>query len=79
MEDRNYPVDRNCPHCGASKAKLMPTLGDYDEYQCPKCGTYRITGSDREGIENGTKDPKRGHFGERDGHRVLVPSGRSGP
>src|SRR3954471_13769048 len=43
MEDRNRPVDRTCTHCGVPGAKLMPTLGDYDEYQCPKCGTYRIT------------------------------------
>ena len=79
MEDRNRPVDRSCPHCGVPGAKLMPTLGDYDEYQCPKCGTYHITGSDRQRIENGEADPKHGRFDNRNGRRFLVPYGRPRP
>jgi len=61
MEGRNRPVDRACPHCGVPSAKLMPPLGDYDEYWCPKCGTYCISGTVTQRIEYATADPKRGY------------------
>jgi predicted RNA-binding Zn-ribbon protein involved in translation (DUF1610 family) len=72
MEDRNFPVARHCPHCGNAEAKLMPPLGDYSEYRCPNCGTYRISGTIERLIEIGTADPKSARIEERNGHRCLV-------
>jgi len=72
MEDRNYPVQRTCPHCGSSDAKLMPPLGDYSEYQCLNCGTYRVSGSMEQLIANGVVDPRSAHIEKQNGHRCLV-------
>jgi hypothetical protein len=72
MEDRNQPVTQTCPFCGHAEAKLMPKLGDYDEYRCPKstCRTYRVSGTEQQLIDDGA-DPKTGHFVLRGGHRYL--------
>lgn len=79
MEDRNCPVDRTCPHCGVPGAKLMPPVGDYDEYECPRCGTYRISGTNKQLIEDGTADPKRGYIEDQNGRRFLVLHDRPRP
>jgi DnaJ-class molecular chaperone len=72
IEDRNYAVNRTCPHCEDPEAWLMPPLGYYSEYQCRNCGTYRISGTMEELIENGTVNPRAGRFEERGGYRWLV-------
>ncbi len=71
MEDRNQPVPRDCPRCGLT-AKLMPTLGDYKEYDCMRCGPYRISGSTRQEIIKGVVDPNHSRLVKRKGHRWLV-------
>jgi hypothetical protein len=71
MEDRNQPVPRSCPHCGAA-AKLMPRAGDYEIYVCPHCGYYRISGINQKLIANGVLDPKTTQIHQRkDGNRWL--------
>jgi hypothetical protein len=72
MEDRNQLETRTCPHCGHARAKLMPTLSDYDEYRCPNstCRTYRVDGMAQQLIDNGA-DPTMGHFVFRGGQRYL--------
>lgn len=72
VENRQYAVPRTCPHCGQTEVKLMPPEGDYSEYRCPKCGTYRISGTMETFIENGQADPVTAHFEEQSGHRWLV-------
>lgn len=72
MEDRNHPVKRVCPHCGHADARLMPPRGDYSEYECPRCGTYRVSGTMEKLIEDGVTDPKVARIEERDGYRCLV-------
>jgi hypothetical protein len=72
MEDRNNPVARPCPHCENPTAELKPPQGDFSEYRCPDCGTYRVSGSMEKLVELGTVDPKAARIEERDGHRWLV-------
>jgi predicted RNA-binding Zn-ribbon protein involved in translation (DUF1610 family) len=72
MENRNFPVVRRCPHCGNSYAKLMPPSGDYSEYWCPDCGTYRISGTMEKLIENGQVDPESAEIKQQNGHRHLT-------
>jgi hypothetical protein len=73
MEDRNQPVPRSCPHCGAA-ADLMPKVGDYEIYGCPHCGYYRINGINKQLIANGMVDPKAAQIHQRkDGNRWLRP------
>jgi predicted RNA-binding Zn-ribbon protein involved in translation (DUF1610 family) len=72
IEDRNYPVKRVCPHCGDSEARLMPPLDDYSQYECPRCGVYRVSGTMEHQIEKGVIDPKVAHIEQRDGYRCLV-------
>jgi hypothetical protein len=50
----------------------MPPLGYYSEYDCPGCGSYRVSGTIEELIEKGTVNPKNAHIQERDGIRWLV-------
>ena len=73
MQSRNQPELKTCPHCGNTRATLMPRLGDYNEYSCPnlKCGTYRIPGTMEQLIENGA-DPTAGQFVQQRGHKFLV-------
>ena len=71
-EDRNYPVKRTCPHCGDTEAMLMPPLGYYSEYDCPRCLPYRVSGTMEELIANGTVNPKAARIEERGDHRWLV-------
>ena len=75
MEDRNYPVTRTCPHCG-SAADLMPPLGDFSGYDCPNCGTYRVSYTMEALMERGTADPKSARIEERNGHRCLMGQDR---
>jgi Zn-finger nucleic acid-binding protein len=70
MENRNQPTLKTCPHCG-NKAMLMPKLGDYSEYNCPTCGTYRISGTMEKLIKNGA-DPTAAHFEQQRDHKFLV-------
>jgi tRNA(Ile2) C34 agmatinyltransferase TiaS len=72
MENREYPVPRTCPHCGNTGAELMPPVGDYSEYRCPECRTYRISDTMETLIENGQVDPVAAHIEEQGGHRWLV-------
>jgi hypothetical protein len=55
-----------CPHqCGA-RAEILPRLGDYDEYQCPTCGPFRISRT----VDTNFEGP--GHFRQgADGFRWL--------
>jgi hypothetical protein len=69
MEGRNQPVARACLCCHAA-TKLMPKLGNYDEYRCPTCGIYRVPDTTQQLIDNGA-DPTRGRFVFRDGLRFL--------
>jgi tRNA(Ile2) C34 agmatinyltransferase TiaS len=69
MEDRNYLVTRDCPRCGNMSAQLMPPLGDFSEYRCLDCGTYRISGTMQKLTELGTVNPRTARFVERGGHR----------
>ena len=72
MEDRQCPVKRTCPHCGNAEARLMPPLGDYSEYRCPGCGTYRVSGTMERLIEIGTVDARSARIVDQHGHRMLV-------
>ena len=73
MEDRNQPVPRSCPHCGAA-AKLMPSAGDYEIYVCPYCGYYRVSGINQKLIANGVVGSEsRPNTLHKDGNRWLRP------
>ena len=50
----------------------MPPLGDYSEYCCPSCGTYRVSGTMERLIELGEADPKSARIQERNGPRCLA-------
>jgi len=59
---------RQCPHCRNPAAKLLPPLGGGNEdYDCPRCGQYRISGTTRQRIDDGA-DPAKGRF-------VMYPTG----
>jgi hypothetical protein len=47
--------DLTCPSCGASRVKLLPKVGDRDDYECPRCGVFSISGTDRQGIQDGCR------------------------
>lgn len=72
MEDRNYPVTTACPHCRNAQAELMPPLGDYNEYRCPCCDTFDISGTVEKLIECGTLDPMSARIEEANGRRRMV-------
>ncbi|WP_221997544.1 helix-turn-helix domain-containing protein [Rhizobium laguerreae] len=41
-----YALRDSCPICGRPGAKMAPsTGGDYSEYTCENCGTFRISGT----------------------------------
>jgi hypothetical protein len=69
---RNYPAKRTCPHCGDTEATVLPPVGDYTEYQCLDCGTYRVSDTMERLIANGTVDPMGARIEERGGFRLLV-------
>jgi hypothetical protein len=48
----------------------MPPLGDWSTYDCPKCGTYSVSGLTEQLIENGA-DPTGGRIVQRGEHRFL--------
>ena len=31
--------DMACPNCSDGRAKLLPVVGDREDYDCPRCGT----------------------------------------
>jgi predicted RNA-binding Zn-ribbon protein involved in translation (DUF1610 family) len=62
---------RPCPYCGTAAAKTIPPSGTYSEYECPKCGTFRIIGKMESLIENGA-DASAGRFVYWHGNRFLV-------
>ena len=72
MEHINHPTPVACPLCKSARAKRMPPVGDYYEYQCPTstCRTFRISGTTQQLIDNGA-DPTIGHFVLRGGQRYL--------
>ena len=41
---RITPIKQSCYVCGAP-AMLMPPVADGDDYDCPDCGSYRISGT----------------------------------
>jgi hypothetical protein len=66
-EDRN----RMCPHCG-DVAKLVPSAGYYSEYDCPRCGVFRVSGTMERLIELGRIDLKATRIRLQGGNRCLV-------
>ena len=60
-----------CPRCGTAAPKLTRASGKYSEYECPKCGTFRIIGEMESLIENGA-DASAGRFVYWHGNRLLV-------
>lgn len=67
-EDRNRPVPRECPHCG-TPALLLPPVGDREDYECPRCGAFSISGSE---AAKANFDAKKAWFVEGDGRRSLA-------
>lgn len=47
--------DLPCPNCGDGRAKLLPIVGDREDYKCPLCGAFSISGSDKRRLENGAR------------------------
>jgi DNA-directed RNA polymerase subunit RPC12/RpoP len=72
--DRNSPQQVACPHCSNSDATIYPPIDDWDDYRCPDCGDFRITGTERHRFDAGYADPKKARFVETvDGRRLLTP------
>ena len=67
--------DLTCPSCGDSRVKLLPKVGDRDDYDCPRCHAFSVSGSDRKAFVEGARGelvkdetgkvcPTRGHGAE---------------
>jgi hypothetical protein len=52
----NYPMPATCFRCGNKQAELLPPLGDRDDYRCPTCGEFSVSGTDERLFELGTAD-----------------------
>jgi hypothetical protein len=68
---------RTCPHCG-ERARLMPPLGYYSEYDCQRCGVFRVSGTLERLIELGSVDLKATEIRVQGGNRCLVEEIASG-
>ena len=55
----------------AVRIDYVPPLGDWSTYDCPKCGTYSVSGLTEQLIENGA-DPTGGRIVQRGEHRFLA-------
>jgi hypothetical protein len=66
--------DLTCPSCGDGRAKTLPKVGDRDEHDCPRCGLFRVSGTDREKIARG--EPARLHPPDTNGRVWLRPDSR---
>jgi hypothetical protein len=42
-----------CPSCGDTRAEHLPVIGDLDDYRCPHCGAFSVSGTDRRRIAIG--------------------------
>ncbi|WP_428532940.1 hypothetical protein [Rhodopila sp.] len=73
VPDRNYPVRIDCPHCSIAGAQLLPKLGDRDDYDCPSCGKFNISGTQKVLFEEGIHDITRGQIVDEAGRRWLRP------
>jgi hypothetical protein len=71
MVDRNSPVQVACPHCKNAGAKLLPPLGDRDDYRCPNCGDFGIDGTQGKRFKEGLVDPTNARFIQAQGRRWL--------
>ena len=47
--------DPTCPSCGGSRVKMLPTEWDRDDYGCPRCHAFSISGSDRKAFGEGRR------------------------
>lgn len=71
---RSEPVPVPCPHCKDPLAKLLPPVGDRDDYSCPICGEFSITGSAQPTFVAGA-NPRTAKFVlQANGQRWLVPT-----
>jgi uncharacterized Zn finger protein len=48
-------ADLTCPNCGDGGVKLLPKVGDRDDYECRHCGPFSVSGTDRQDIEDGCR------------------------
>jgi tRNA(Ile2) C34 agmatinyltransferase TiaS len=48
------PIPCACPHCGGA-AELQPTIGDREDFACPRCGEFSISGTDAALVDRGVR------------------------
>jgi hypothetical protein len=53
-------VDGECPICNGPAATSAWEIGDYEEYACDRCGTFRMSGSALTTARSKSLDQKRG-------------------
>jgi ribosomal protein S27AE len=63
--------DETCPHC-SGHATLLPKHGDREDWECPRCGAFSLSGTDKAML----RPRGRGHLVQGEDGRVwLKPIG----